>query len=204
MFYITAGTLAILTYISAKRGLLNTVNTEYHERAMDKLQEISEFLISEFDMSSENYWVKDKDLSEILEEINENFEKNKEEILKTGEYFPGIPINPRYERLSNWIERIKSDPFVPKKVREAIVLHLDKRANTLIKIHLEEIRKYCEDLAKGKYSNDFKINTAIVHNIINNRLYKEDCGISQIQTQVHDVRNFIQIYLESFNPFNKR
>jgi len=36
-FYIVGGTVAVLTYIKAKNGLLNTVNTENHKKVIEKL-----------------------------------------------------------------------------------------------------------------------------------------------------------------------
>ena len=40
-FYIVVGLTAVLTYISAKKGLLNTVNTEYQKKVINRLEEIS-------------------------------------------------------------------------------------------------------------------------------------------------------------------
>ncbi len=38
-FYVAAGVVAILTYLKAKRGLLNTVNTEYQKKVViERLQ----------------------------------------------------------------------------------------------------------------------------------------------------------------------
>ncbi|GAB1768781.1 hypothetical protein [Priestia megaterium] len=48
-FYIVGSIIAIKTFISAKRGLLNTVHTEYQKRIMDHLERLSEALYSEFD-----------------------------------------------------------------------------------------------------------------------------------------------------------
>ena len=55
-FYAIASIVAILTYRAARRGLLNTVNTEYQKRVMDRLQKLSEDLYSEFDPSSPAHW----------------------------------------------------------------------------------------------------------------------------------------------------
>ncbi len=52
VFYSVGVVIALLTYQAAKRGLLNTVNTEYQKRVMDRLQKLSEDLYSEFDPSS--------------------------------------------------------------------------------------------------------------------------------------------------------
>ena len=58
LFYLTAGFVAILTYIKAKSGLLNTINTEYHKKVIDRLSALSEDLFSEFDHESDNYWAR--------------------------------------------------------------------------------------------------------------------------------------------------
>ena len=193
--------MAVLTYKSAKKGLLNTVNTEYHKRTFDKLEEISQELISEFDPDSPNYWVSSEPMHKVLEKIHDTFEKNKKEILESKEFSPGVPDNKASRRLSDLVKKIKSDPFIPKEIREYVTEALEKRADTMLGIHLSEISKYIEELSKGKHGNDYELNSAVVHNRINTKLYENGCGISQVEEQVHDIRLFIQQYLENFNPF---
>src|SRR5436190_69152 len=53
-FYAIASVVAILTYRAARRGLLNTVNTEYQKRVMDRLQKLSDDLYSEFEKYAQN------------------------------------------------------------------------------------------------------------------------------------------------------
>src|SRR5215510_3394577 len=96
LFYIVAGTLAILTYRSAKRGLLNTVNTEYQKRVMDRLKELSDELASEFDPDSPNYWIKIRPVRELVGEIDNMFVGNKKHILEKGVFEPGIPDSDDY------------------------------------------------------------------------------------------------------------
>ncbi len=55
-FYVAAGVVAILTYLKAKRGLLNTVNTEYQKKVIERLGSIADELLEEFDPASERYW----------------------------------------------------------------------------------------------------------------------------------------------------
>jgi fructose-bisphosphate aldolase class 1 len=205
IFYIVAGIVAILTYRSAKNGLLNSVNTEYHKRVFDKLDKLSEILISEFDFESEQHWIKKKGLEKSLKEAHNIFKKNKKLILKNKKFSAGIPINETAEFLSNFVDKIKTDPFIPKIVRDKVVLHLENRANTINEIHITEIRKYFDELAKQKISSlDLDRNSSIVHNRINRKLYENNCGISQVEEQVHQIRLFIQEYLESFNPLKKK
>ncbi len=68
----TAG-LALLAYRSARRGLLNTVNTEYQERAMDRIQEVSDQLLAEFDPRSAEHWSNDWRIDRYLQPIFDAF-----------------------------------------------------------------------------------------------------------------------------------
>lgn len=129
LFYVTAAIIAVLTYLSAKKGLLNTVNTEYHKRAFDKIESLSEELLSEFDPKSDDWWAKDDLLKKFLKETHEKFEKNKDAILKAKEFNSGIPSPKSFDRLVGIVRRIKSDPFVPKEIRDNVVLHLENRSN---------------------------------------------------------------------------
>ena len=120
LFYIIAGTLGILTYLSAKKGLLNTVNTEYHKRAFDKIESLSQELLSEFDPKPENQWANGDNLKDFLKETHETFEKNKEQILKTKEFHSGIQMPKVFNRLQGIVQGIKSDPFLPKEIRNEV------------------------------------------------------------------------------------
>ena len=80
VFYAIGAVVAILTYRAAKRGLLNTVNTEYQKRVMDRLQKLSDDLYTEFDESSPTYWAKSRPVQDVLGHINDVFERHREEI----------------------------------------------------------------------------------------------------------------------------
>ena len=54
LFFGIAATVAILTYRKAKDGLLNTVNTEYQKKVINRLDELAKELGSEFDSKSPN------------------------------------------------------------------------------------------------------------------------------------------------------
>ena len=44
LFYVVAGTVAVLTYRKAKDTLLNTVNTEYQKKVIGRLEELAKEL----------------------------------------------------------------------------------------------------------------------------------------------------------------
>jgi hypothetical protein len=201
LFYVTVGTVAVLTFLSAKKGLLNPINTEYHKIAFGKIEKLSDDLLSEFDPKSDNYWCKDDPLDKFFEEIHDIFNKNKAQILKDKEFMMGLPSPRSFERLTETITKIKSEPFLPKEIRQQVVKHLETRTKKMFSIHMEETDKYMKELANGKYQGELKYNRGMVHNRINDRMYKSDCGISQVEEQVHEVRLFIQDYLGKYDPF---
>ena len=130
-FYTVAAIVAILTYRAARRGLLNTVNTEYQKRVMDRLQKLSEDLYSEFDPSSETYWPNVRAVHEAIEEINDVFERNRDEILAERKYYYGVPVTKDVERLRRLLGPVISDPFIPDEIRGAVVDLLDSRIQVL-------------------------------------------------------------------------
>ncbi len=126
-FYTIAAFVAILTYRAARRGLLNTAYTEYQKRVMDRLQKLSEDLYSEFDPSSETYWPKVRAVHEAIEDINDVFERNRDEILAERKYYYGAPVTKDVERLRRLLDPVISDPFIPDGIRSAVVDLMDNR-----------------------------------------------------------------------------
>ncbi|WP_157974634.1 hypothetical protein [Lewinella sp. IMCC34183] len=202
VFFIVTSILAYLTYSNAKKGLLNPVNTEYHKRAFDHIENLSSFLIAEFDPESSDYWANKGFSDDGLDEINKVFKEHKLEILKAGEFRGGIRTPNSFTRINNKIKKIKSEPFLPSEIRDKVVGYLELRSNTMLKVYLDEVKNYRDELANGKMGDqNFEINNAIVYNRITQRLYKEGFGVSQVEDEVQQLRMFIQNYLHSFNPY---
>jgi hypothetical protein len=199
-FYSIAAIITVLTYLAARRGLLNTVNTEYQKRVMDRLQRLSEDLYSEFDPSSENYWPKVQPVDEALKRINSNFDRHKKEILTHGESF-GIPVTQDILRLQRLLDPVISDPFVPDNIREAVVDLLETRLNVLQSIYIAEFEQYERELAEGKHGPWTKFeDVGALHNRIVDKQRLQGCAVDQIESDVHDIRGLIQDYFDSFNP----
>jgi hypothetical protein len=188
---------------SRKRRLLNTVNTEYQKRVMDRLTLLAEELYSEFDPASESFWVKNDPVVEVVAEINKMFRDGGALILKEGKWSLGIPVSRDYAKLSGFVSKVKSDPFIPKRIREQLVDLLEARVQTLRTAYEEVIREYADSLAKGLHGDTLDENGYWLHNEINKLCYECGCGISQIEEEVHRLRLYVQQYLESFNPFRR-
>lgn len=92
-FFVTAGTVAVLTYIKAKNGLLNTINTEYHKKIIERLSALSAELYEEFDLLSEKHWARDRSAEELVKRINEQVAGNKKRFMEEKDYLAiGIPV----------------------------------------------------------------------------------------------------------------
>ncbi|MCC5912555.1 MAG: hypothetical protein JJT76_19220 [Clostridiaceae bacterium] len=196
VFFIVVGTVTVLTYKSARRGLLNTVNTEYQKRVMDKLSAVSEELYSEFDNSSDNYWAKKRDALEIADIIINKYKEEGKSI--------GIPTSTNLMKVEAILDKLKSDPFIPNEISDILIKHLDKRVNTMRKIITSESENFKNELFEGKYDENLDTIKYAFSNKVNEELYENGCGISQIEEEVHQIRLEIRKYLQSFNPFDKR
>lgn len=201
VFYTVGVIIAILTYRAAKRGLLNTVNTEYQKRVMDRLQKLSEDLYGEFDLSSPTHWAIIKPVHDAIQRINKVFENNMSEVLAQREYCYGIPYTEDVKRLQTLLDPVVSDPFIPENIRDAVIALLKNRLKVLQNIYYDEFEKYANDLAKGKHPPMTELDDVNeIHTRIVDQTRKQGCGIAQIEAEVHEIRGLIQDYFDSFNP----
>ena len=76
---------------------------------------------------------------------------------------------------------------------------LENRANVIHEVHLQELQKYCDELAEGKFTS-LEHTEAIVHNRVIDELGRRGCGIAEIEEEVHKLRLAIQQYFEKFHP----
>lgn len=199
-FYVTGGLVAVLTYIKAKNGLLNSVNTEYKKRVMDRLAEVSSDLLSEYDPESPKHWTRVDSVKEVLGRLHERCRDHKDEIIKSGGFFPGIPISTRERELYRAAQIIRSDPFIPRILRTKILDFFEGRAEVMSTVYVEAIEQYQNDLKSGKYWDSLDTNHYWLHNKILEKMNDRGCGISQIEEEVHRLRNSIQDYFEQFDP----
>ncbi|RCX03551.1 hypothetical protein [Marinomonas foliarum] len=115
LFYITGSTIAVLTYIKAKNGLLNSVNTEYQKKVMERLSQLSSELYDEFDQSSDKFWAKEDQAKEVLSQLHELIIPHKHEIITNKEIHSGFRLPSKFEELDQFLNKLKSDPFIPRE-----------------------------------------------------------------------------------------
>ncbi|MBZ4373245.1 hypothetical protein [Corallococcus sp. AS-1-6] len=197
-FFTAAGTVSILTYISAKRGLLNTINTEYHKHTIARLKELSDELISEFIPSSSNHWIKQKPVEEAVGLINEDLHNM---LARGGKTLPErLPVSTQRQNIGDFSRRIKSDPFIPMAIREKVVSFLEERLQVLHETTNKSLRKYIEGLNAGKHRDTLATNYRWIHNEILSELGSRGHGILDLERRTDEILGEIQKYFESFNP----
>lgn len=200
-FYVVAAIVAVLTYRAAKKGWLAPVNTEYQKRVMDRLAKLAEDLYSEFDPLSEHHWAKIRVVHDEIKRLNDTFERHKEDLFTAGEWLFGTPVTEDVQRLEHILRPVVSDPFIPEKIREAVVDFLENRVAVLTRIYIDEFESYCDGLAKGTQEplTDLDAVNAI-HNRIVDAQREQGCGIGAIENEIHDLRGLIQSYFDEFSP----
>lgn len=202
-FYAVGGSIAVLTYLKAKNGLLNTINTEFHKRVLDRLAALSDELFDEFDSASKNHWSNDDVAGEIVSSIHEVLDPVKGKLSENevlADYAPGIPIPTQHSRLVAYLTRVKSDPFVPPAIRDKVVRYLAGRADALMNAVMIEGERYIAGLSEGKYWDTVDTNKHWMHNNIIDHLYRDGYNISQNEQAVVEIREAIRTYFESYNP----
>lgn len=203
IFYVIGAIVAVLTYVKAKNGLLNTVNTEYHKKVIERLAALGDELYKEFDAESDDFWANDESVKEVLNRIHERVLPNKERIISDQLEIPGIPISKRESKIYNLANKYKSDPFLPPQIRDKVVDLFEARANAMTSAFHDALEEYKSGLTAGRYWDTLDSNHGWVHNKINRRLYEMGCGVSQVEESVHEIRIEMQKYFERFNPIGK-
>ncbi|MED3981281.1 hypothetical protein [Priestia megaterium] len=217
-FYIIGATVAIFTYRSAKRGLLNTVHTEYQKRVMDHLERLSETLYFEFDSKSENnFSYNSKGRENLNEIIRMRIRAMSTEVIFKGESYIYKPeesfhITTKLEdNLKSLKNEIESHPFLPAPIVKNVVKHLEDRLKALTDAKFKALNEVCvylneKKLPAEKLRDDSQIEviSSIFINTILKELKAKGYDNDQVQMKVKNIRLMIREHLESFNPFSKR
>jgi hypothetical protein len=198
-------TIALFTYLSIKKNLLNSVNNEYQKKVLAKLEQLSDLLIEEFDMDSKFHLNNYDYINESLFSINSDFIKHIESGIEKLEFKFLLPTNKQVEYLRTLSIKIKSDPFIPLYLKQKICKYWDLRRKYLNSICNDELNNYIQDLAHGNYNPTSSLdNLDIINNSINLKLHYEGFDIEGVEEQVHNLRKEIQNYYHIFIPVKNK
>lgn len=206
-FYIIGATIAILTYRSAKRGLLNTVNTEYQKRVMDHLETLSESLHEEFNFGrKENrkdqydyYNSVEEHIKLILDSFENHLEKNNpRDTFKFKQLtFPRI-----FEELIELAVQVESDPFLPDHISKYVTKYYVKNRTINLRMVMREETQYLVSILRSQ--NEINRDRLLLYAKQSMKLHLEGTGygFSQNKKHVMLIRTMIKEHLKSFNPLS--
>lgn len=202
LFYVIASTIAILTYLKAKDGLLNSVNTEYQKKVMEKLAQLSEEIVGEFDFSSKNHHSKDLTFGELVSRVNRFAKENKEEMLAGNLKFIGTPATEQMIVGLTKPSLIETDPFIPSGIRAKLTSFYKMKYEETYSVYREVILEYQNALENGDSIWWRNIDSApgILRNRVNDILDNRGIGLSKLKDFAHEIRNDIKKYYDNFNP----
>lgn len=173
------------------------MNQEYQRQTIKKLVWLSDWMISEIDSTSDNYW--DKHSKFIYEKTGkilsllESAKLSKDLGLLTSELW----IDPWLYRQHNVSNLIFTDPFLPKQLREKVSKFYGERVIVMSTIYETVMTKLCSDLLKGKIKDtDSEIkSTAWIR--LNEAYHKKNWGWEKTHKKIESFRTDIEKYLIS-------
>lgn len=150
LFYITAGTVAVKTYLKAKLGLLNSINTEYQKRVMDRLSEISADLAEQIDYHSPKHLMSRASTDLVVDQIIEEWRPYKDEFINKkevyGDIIETIPVPQAIKDLSNKQNVFYMDPFVPDQLNIEIAQFYQAKAKVIYKAYMKVFYEFQKNI----------------------------------------------------------
>ncbi len=201
-FFAVTGVLAVRTYLSARRGLLNSVNTEYYKKVIATLDEIMRELRSEFDPEDPNYWKKAKSVEYFARESVNKAESYKLQLLSHPVGSQTIPFAECYDekRILRLIVLYKNDPFIPNEIRSYLLKMLDDRRLGITRTNLNAIRRFHSFVKENKGDVHFRsIDYQLAQSILT-EMTEQGCNYNQIEQKVDEFRSQVQGFFSRFDP----
>lgn len=208
-FYCGGLILGYLTYRRVKTTILNTINTEYHKKVIERLATISEDLYEDFGFTLGTS--KANDVKYVTDIINQealafkkanptewNSQNNRSR--KRSNFFAGVPVTPTQVKTFNMLKRYKSDPFLPETVRAKLLDLLEKRSSVTLTAFNTVMTKYQKDLTAGKFRDTLDSNWHFLNNQVGALLREGGVGTEQVEEAVHDIRLEVKRYFDKFTP----
>ncbi|WKZ59212.1 MAG: hypothetical protein QY309_15260 [Cyclobacteriaceae bacterium] len=171
------------------------MNQEYARQTVKKLVWLSDWMISEIDSNSENYWNKHSKfiyerIGKILSLLGEA-KLNKDLSLLTAELW----VDPWLYRQHNLSNLIITDPFLPKQLREKISKFYGERVVVMSTIYTSVMIKLCSDLLKGKLKDVDSEIKSVAWIRLNESYQKKNWGWEKTHKKIESLRGEIEKYL---------
>jgi hypothetical protein len=199
VFYTSGILVAWLTYRSARRGLLNTVNTEYQKRVIERLAEVSAGLWAEFDREGESLFYQFTcEVRDRVPKINAAWRDGE----RSESFAARMMIGGKTEfvgHLFDFATKSDSDPFLPAYIRNEVVTFLRDRAWATWNVTTEQLEAYRQALDSGDLQPEDVHATRIRDTVLNN-LETRGFALPQATEEIVRLRNLIQAHLESYDP----
>lgn len=192
-FYIVAMIVAVATYRAAKQGWLSPINTEYHKRTMDRIQDILGRLFEEFDYHSEKFMQRVK--AQSIDALRT------EPLLPFGTR----PFTEHEMYLRKLESECNSDPFLPESIRGWLLDYVRYNRGAYVKAYDDAFEK-CGfgviDISVPKPSDQEQ--TSRAYFVIQEALEQQHASSEQRLEALTKVRTQIQHYFAKFDPSTKR
>jgi len=171
------------------------MNPVFLRQTVKKLLWLSDYIVSEHDSTSDNYWENHmkfifgrvRKITELLEEAR-NLEKT--EILTSELY-----VDPWLMKQENLARRIYTDPFLPKQIREKVANFYSDRAVEMGMVYTKVMSQFCTDLYKGKIrdiNSELKIQA---WGKLGDVYFKKGWGWERSAKRIIEMRGEIENYL---------
>lgn len=173
------------------------MNQEYQRQTVKKLVWLSDWMISEMDSTSDNYW--DKHSKFIHEKIGkiltllEAAKNSKDLSLLTSELW----VDPWLYRQHNISNLMFTDPFLPKQLREKVSKFYGERVAVMSTIYTTIMTKFCSDLLKGKIKDMDSEVKLMAWMKLNDGYQKKNWGWERTHKKIESFRGEIEKYLMS-------
>ncbi|ADU65735.1 hypothetical protein Selin_1000 [Desulfurispirillum indicum S5] len=201
IFWCGALILAYLTYRNARKTLLSPVNTEYQKRVFDSLTSISERLFSELKIGSDEHWIKQRPMKEVLDEICREWDRDRSSILEHGLELVVWPAAKDWCIFNSLADEVRYEIFLPERLRNKIICYLEYRAESAKFAHDYAVIKYIESINENRSYDQISIDNFIdIENYYIDGMGKMNLSFEQITQRNQEILCEITKYVRSFDP----
>lgn len=174
---------------------LKIMNQEFSRQTVKKLLWLSDYLVSEKDSASGNYWENHMKfifgrVQKIIELPEEAKNLGKTEILTSELY-----VDPWLMKQQNMAYLLSTDPFVPQQIREKVSNFYLERVVEMSLAYTRVMSRFCADLYEGKMTDtndELKIQTWAK---LGDAYFKKGRDWERTEKRIIELRSDIESYL---------